>query len=172
MSGDLPLNRKLEFRATTNSSENRDSSVMISSVMPSLRYSCPGSLLMLVKGRTAIEGLSGRSREGVDGREPAFARPASSSSTVPTKRMPFRGTVLMRRCAFPVSSIAHRAALMRVVMAESETIRPAQTEAIKSSLLTSRSRFRIRYSRRSKACGSSRTTSPRRHNSRRSVSSE
>ena len=172
MSGDLPLNRKLEFRSITNSSENRDSSVMISSVMPSLKYSCSGSPLILVKARTAIEGLSGRARWGVVGRQPTSTPPASSSSTVPTKRMPFRGTVLMRCCALPLSPIAHRAALMRVVMAELETIRPAQTEAIKSSLLTSRPRFWIRYSRRSKACGSIRTNSPRRHNSRRSVSSE
>ena len=41
-SGDLPLYWKLEFRAMTNSSEKRDKSVMMSSVMPSLKYSWPG----------------------------------------------------------------------------------------------------------------------------------
>src|SRR5438132_1421245 len=35
-------------------------SVMMSSVMPSEKYSCSGSRLMFVKGRTAIEGFSGR----------------------------------------------------------------------------------------------------------------
>ena len=33
---------------------------MISSVMPSAKNSCSGSGLMLVKGRTAMEGLSGK----------------------------------------------------------------------------------------------------------------
>ena len=61
----------------TNSSENRDSSVMMSSVMPSLKYSWPGSPLMLVKARTAIEGLSGRARYGVDGCELMSDAPAS-----------------------------------------------------------------------------------------------
>ena len=43
----------------TNNSRNRDSSVMMSSVMPSLKYSCSGSPLILVKGSTAIEGFDG-----------------------------------------------------------------------------------------------------------------
>src|SRR5512139_3963129 len=34
--------------------------VIISSVIPSLKYSCFGSSLILAKGSTAIEGLSGR----------------------------------------------------------------------------------------------------------------
>ena len=41
----------------------------------------------------------------------------------------------------PLSPIAFRAALMRLVRVDSETIRPPQTEAIRSSLLTTRSRF-------------------------------
>jgi hypothetical protein len=40
-----------------------------------------------------------------------------------------------------------RAALIREVKAESETTRPAQILASKSSLVTTRSRLRIRYSR-------------------------
>src|SRR5512139_1008 len=36
-----------------------DRAVIISSVRPSLKYSCFGSSLMLAKGRTAMEGLSG-----------------------------------------------------------------------------------------------------------------
>ena len=47
----------------TNSPEMLESAVMRSSVIPSLKYSCSGSLLMLRKGSTAIEGLSrGRQR--------------------------------------------------------------------------------------------------------------
>ena len=41
----------------------------------------------------------------------------------------------------PLSPIALRAALMRLVRVESDTIRPPQTEAMRSSLLTTRSRF-------------------------------
>src|SRR5262245_2884861 len=43
----------------TKISWNRDISVMMSSVMPAVKYSCSGSADMLVKGSTAIEGLSG-----------------------------------------------------------------------------------------------------------------
>jgi hypothetical protein len=41
----------------------------------------------------------------------------------------------------PLSPMAFRAALMRLVSVDSDTIRPLQTEAIRSSLLTTRSRF-------------------------------
>ena len=40
--------------------------VMMSSVMPSAKYSCSGSPLMLVNGSTASEGLSGRGSTGAD----------------------------------------------------------------------------------------------------------
>ena len=40
----------------------RDSAVMMSSTMPSAKYSCSGSPLILVNGRTAMEGLSGTSK--------------------------------------------------------------------------------------------------------------
>src|SRR5262249_3703459 len=53
----LSRNWNDEFRAITNNERNRDSSVMMSSVMPSLKYCCSGSPLKLVKGRTAIDGL-------------------------------------------------------------------------------------------------------------------
>ena len=52
------------MRAITNSERKRDSSVMMSSVMPSVKYSCSGSPLMLGNGSTAIDGLSGRARAG------------------------------------------------------------------------------------------------------------
>ena len=38
---------------------NRDSAVMMSSTMPSAKYSCSGSPLMFLNGSTAMEGLSG-----------------------------------------------------------------------------------------------------------------
>ncbi len=44
-------------------------------------------------------------------------------------------------CSLPLSPIALRAALMRLVNVESDTIRPPHTEAMRSSLLTTRSRF-------------------------------
>jgi len=43
----------------TKSQRMRESAVMISSTMPSAKYSCSGSPLILAKGSTAIEGLSG-----------------------------------------------------------------------------------------------------------------
>jgi len=50
---------KLELRAITKSQRMRESAVMISSTMPSTKYSGPGSPLILANGRTAIDGLSG-----------------------------------------------------------------------------------------------------------------
>ena len=64
--------------------------------------------------------------------------------TSPTKRKPRRAMVRMSFWPSPLSPTAFRAALMRLVKVDSETIRPSQTEAIRSSLLTTRSRFRIR----------------------------
>jgi len=50
---------KLELRAMTKSQRMRLSAVMISSTMPSAKYSCSGSPLILENGKTAIDGLSG-----------------------------------------------------------------------------------------------------------------
>ena len=41
-----------------------DSAVMISSTIPSAKYSCSGSPLILAKGSTEIDGLSGSARIG------------------------------------------------------------------------------------------------------------
>src|SRR6266403_3471527 len=60
MSTVLPLYVNDEFRAITNKDFNRDKEVMMSSAIPSAKYSCSGLPLMLVNGSTAIEGLSGR----------------------------------------------------------------------------------------------------------------
>src|SRR6266849_3051280 len=48
----------------TNRSLSLERAVMRSSVIPSLKYSWSRSPLMLVKGKTAIEGLSGNGRAG------------------------------------------------------------------------------------------------------------
>src|SRR5215468_9991068 len=62
---------------------------------------------MLVKARTAIEGLSGSVRAGLGGStgvSPSSVRPGPCSScTLPTNRKPLRGSVLMRRCSSTVA---------------------------------------------------------------------
>ena len=55
----LPLSAKLVLRAATAKLEIFERSVMMSSERPSPKYSCSGSPLKFVKGRTAIVGLSG-----------------------------------------------------------------------------------------------------------------
>src|SRR5947208_94347 len=49
----------------TKSQRIRESAVMISSTMPSTKYSCSGSPLILAKGNTAIDGLSGSGGPGL-----------------------------------------------------------------------------------------------------------
>ena len=56
----LPLKVNAELRAMTKSCGSFDSAVMMSSEMPSAKYSCSASPLMLANGRTAIDGLSGK----------------------------------------------------------------------------------------------------------------
>jgi len=51
----------------TNSPGVLDTSVMMSSVMPSAKYSCSGSPDMLVNGSTASEGFSGGRSAGSGG---------------------------------------------------------------------------------------------------------
>ena len=46
----------------TNKPDSLDKSVIKSSVMPSTKYSCAGSSDMLVKGSTAMDGLSGKGK--------------------------------------------------------------------------------------------------------------
>ena len=91
--------------------------------------------------------------------------------TAPTKRKPFRDIVRTSRCCPPLSPTALRTALMRLSSVESDTIRPFQTDAIKSSLLTTRSRFSRRWTRISKTWGSTEIVAPFERNSRRSLSS-
>src|SRR6266705_5612844 len=60
MSTALPLKVNDELRAITNSDLKRDSAVMMSSTIPSAKYSCSGSPDMFWNGSTAMDGLSGR----------------------------------------------------------------------------------------------------------------
>ena len=79
----------------TNSSENRDSSVMMSSTMPSAKYSCSGSEFRLVKGRTAMEGLSGRASAALalpwasrwPRHPPALPAPSHETIALPRQRL-------------------------------------------------------------------------------------
>jgi hypothetical protein len=60
----------------------RESAVMISSTMPSAKYSCPGSPLILAKGRTAIDGLSGSANAGGS----ATPHPRAARASLPRMR--------------------------------------------------------------------------------------
>jgi len=62
-----PLYVKLELLAITNSHDSREIAAAISSTMPSAKYSRSGSPLILAKGSTAIDGLSGRGSTGCGG---------------------------------------------------------------------------------------------------------
>src|ERR1700722_18988754 len=55
---------KLELRAMTKSHLIRERPVMMSSTIPSAKYSCSGSPLIFVNGITANDGLSGGARAG------------------------------------------------------------------------------------------------------------
>src|SRR6516225_8027827 len=62
----------------TNSQRIRESAVMISSTMPSAKYSCSGSPLISANGSTAIDGLSGRAG-------PELARADAAPAAVTTR---------------------------------------------------------------------------------------
>src|SRR5467141_3611191 len=55
-----------EFRAITKNQRSLDSAVMMSSLMPSEKYSCSASPLMLTNGSTATAGRSGNGKAGHD----------------------------------------------------------------------------------------------------------
>src|SRR5258706_1158368 len=91
---------------------------MMSSLIPSEKYSCSGSPLILMKGSTTIAGRSGKGgAEG--GRSRTGRMPFDGSLTAPTKR---RQMVRINFCSLPLSPRAIRAALMRLVNVESETV--------------------------------------------------
>jgi hypothetical protein len=53
-----------ELRAMTKNQRSLDSAVIRSSLMPSEKYSCSGSPLILVNGSTAMAGRSGGDKPG------------------------------------------------------------------------------------------------------------
>src|SRR5215813_12963559 len=83
---------KAELRAMTKRLEILERSPVSTSVRPSLKYSWSGSLLMLTKGRTTIEGLSG------SGNVPAL------SAETPTGAAGGRKRYLRTPPAIPTSS--------------------------------------------------------------------
>src|SRR5665213_1937403 len=85
-----------------------------------------------VTSRTSIVSTARRSRELAEAASDGFR----SSRTSPTKRTPLRGRVLIRRCSVPLSPMALRTALMRVLSADLDTMRPPQIDSISSSRLT------------------------------------
>ena len=121
----------------------RESAVMISSVTPSAKESSAASPPKLLNGRTAMDGFCGSAR-AAPSCTPVTCPGVSVTSTGATKRNPFLAKVRIQDCFSPVSPMALRTALIRLVSVDSETIRPPQTDAIRSSLLTTRSRFSMR----------------------------
>src|ERR1700739_2637560 len=63
----------------TKSQGNREIAVMISSTTPSTKYSCSRSPLILAKGSTAIDGLSGNGSAGPPPPPPSPSRLAPPS---------------------------------------------------------------------------------------------
>jgi hypothetical protein len=71
---------KEELRAITANDRSLESAVMMSSLMPSEKYSCSGSPVMLVKGSTAIAARSG----------------SGSAFWASADRLPFAGVAAVR----------------------------------------------------------------------------
>src|SRR5712672_632336 len=65
----------------TNNQGSREMAVVISSTMPSAKYSCSGSPLMFWNGSTAIDGLSGSTKGG-------FTAPPAVASEGPAQPHP------------------------------------------------------------------------------------
>src|SRR3954465_3622643 len=95
---------KDELRAMTKNQRSFDSAVMMSSLIPSEKYSCSGSSLMLLNGSTAMAGRSGSGGAcdnldaSVTGGLTADAAAASSANmlTSPMKRRPLRAMVRIK----------------------------------------------------------------------------
>ena len=77
-----PLNRKLLLREMTKRAETLERSVMISSLMPSEKYSCSGSPLILAKGETQMESLRVAAGGGLN-RRSAAGQVASTGHDLP-----------------------------------------------------------------------------------------
>ena len=101
----------------TSSEWLRDNSVMISSAIPSEKYSYSGLALMLVKANTAIEGLSGNGN--VCGLVPRNHRACSTSvrspSTASFDRIASTGRAIFFRSSAPSSSKARSSRSTHVI---------------------------------------------------------
>ena len=88
----------------TKNQRSFDSAVMMSSLIPSEKYSCSGSSLMLLNGSTAMAGRSGSGGAACDSRAASVTGeliagvPASSATmlTSPMKRRPLRAMVRIK----------------------------------------------------------------------------
>src|SRR4029450_3418102 len=77
--GRLSLVGERRISGATNSDLTRDSAVVMSSTIPSAKYSCSGSPLMFWNGRTAMEGLVGNVRLPVGGAAAPHLSPGASA---------------------------------------------------------------------------------------------
>jgi hypothetical protein len=91
-----PLYVKLELRAITSSDLKRDSAVMMSSTIPSAKYSCSESPDMFWNGSTAMEGLSGNA-SGIE----ALSNPAAVPFIATAKAR--TGSSIFLTCCAPKS---------------------------------------------------------------------
>ena len=127
----------------TKNPGTRASSAMMSSARPVAISSSARSSDRFSNGRTAIDGRSAMSGGSRSALWPSVGPRGLLAGRHRRTVTPLRAIVRIRRCSLPLSPRALRAALMRLSSVESETMRPPQTEAMRSSLLTTRSRFSI-----------------------------
>jgi hypothetical protein len=90
---------KVELRAMTKKPGIFDKLVIRSSTSPSAKYSCSGSPLMLVKGRTAIDGLAGTTSGSAD----AGVRRVAGAPSQPTSKTRIGRAIFLSVCS-PMSS--------------------------------------------------------------------
>ncbi len=83
-----PLKVKALLRAVTDNADILDKSVVISSLIPSLKYSCSASPLMLAKGSTHMDSLGGRSDLPAAGPGSAPVAPTRAVTLPSTLRQP------------------------------------------------------------------------------------
>src|SRR5260221_438575 len=91
---------KDELRAITRNQRSFDSAVMMSSLMPSEKYSCSGSPLMLLKGSTAMAGRSGSGKGSGDGSSISAGNGSAASTGSPSG--PFQHPAAHKRQANPI----------------------------------------------------------------------
>src|SRR5258705_23429 len=117
----------------TRNHRTLESAVRMSSLIPSQKYSCSLSSLMLLKASTAMAGRSETTRAGAGSGSTATGRFAGElCAHSPTKRKPLRAMAGISLWALPSSSTAFREALTRLPGAEPEMI--GSTELLMSQV--------------------------------------